>query len=148
MSLQEKIQEELKSAMKAKDGAKVSVLRLLLSALKNRRIELIHDLAPEQELEVVQREVKRRHESIEMFRQGERPELAAKEEAELAILQGYLPAQLSAEDLAALVREAIAESGAAGPAQAGMVMKVLMPRIKGKADGKQAKEMVERLLSP
>jgi len=133
--------------MKAKDGTRVSVLRLLIAALKNRRIELIRDLTPEQELEIVQREVKRRNESIEMFRQGGRSDLVEKEEAELALLKGFLPAQLSVDELTALAREAIAESGAAGPAQAGMVMKALMPRIKGKADGKQAKEIVEKLLA-
>jgi len=148
LSLQEKIQEELKTAMKAKDGTKVSVLRMLIAALKNRRIELIRDLTPEQEVEVVSRDAKRRAESIELFRQGGRADLVAKEEAELAILGSYLPAQLSPEELTALAREAIAESGATGPAQAGMVMKALMPRIKGKADGKLAKEIVEKLLAP
>ncbi len=148
MSFQDRIQTDLKHAMKAKDGTRVSVLRLLLAALKNRRIELIRDLAPEQEMETVQREVKRRNESIEMFRQGGRADLVAREEAELAILRGYLPQQLSADELAALVREAIAEAGAASPAQAGMVMKALMPRIKGRADGKLAREMVEKLLAP
>jgi uncharacterized protein YqeY len=148
LSLQERVQKDLTDAMKAKDGTRVSVLRLLLAALKNRRIELMRDLAPEQELEIAQREVKRRNESIEMFRQGGRADLVAREEAELAILRGYLPQQLSAEELAALVREAVAETGAASPAQTGMVMKLLMPRIKGRADGKMAKEMVEKLLVP
>lgn len=148
MGLTEKIQEELKNAMKAKDGTKVSVLRMLIAALKNRRIELIKDLTDEQVLEVISSSVKRRNESIAAFRQGGRADLVAQEEAELAVLAHYLPAQLSAEEITALAREAVAESGAQAPKDVGLVMKALMPKIKGRGDGKLAKEIVERLLTP
>ncbi len=147
MALTATLQGDLQNAMKAKDGAKVAVLRLLIAALKNRRIELGKDLTDEQVLEIVASSVKRRHESIEMFRQGGRQDLVAEEEAGLAILKGYLPAQLSDDELRAIISAAIASSGVTSASQVGMVMKVVMPQIKGKADGKAAKEMAEKLLA-
>jgi uncharacterized protein len=125
----------MRAAMKARDSARVSALRMLMSAVKNTEVERGHELTDEEVIEVAAREARRRRESIEAFRSGGRDDLVQKESAELSILESYLPAQLSAEELERIVDEAIAETGAASPKEMGAVMKVVMPKIKGRADG-------------
>jgi hypothetical protein len=147
MTLPERIDADLKDAMRAKEATKLSVLRGLKSALKYAAIEkadnAVDDSAATQ---VIRKQVKQRQDSIESFEKGGRPELAAKEKEELEILNGYLPKGLSAEELSALVRETIAEIGATSKAQMGAVMKALQAKVAGRADGKTLSTEVQKQL--
>ena len=148
MTLQERIDSDLKDAMRAKDAGKLAVLRMLKSAVKYAAIEkpdgVLDDAAATQ---VIRKQVKQRQDSIESFEKGGRPELAAKEKEEMELLNAYLPKGLSAEELSALVRDAIAEVGATSKAQMGAVMKTLQAKVAGRADGKTLSAEVQRLLS-
>lgn len=135
MTLSERIATEMREAMKARDQLRTSTLRLLMAAIKNTQVERGHPLDDDEVLEVIAKEAKRRRESIEAYRDAGRADLADKESAEHDILAGYLPAQLGEDELGALVDEAIAASGATGAKDMGAVMKVLMPKVKGRADG-------------
>ena len=144
--LRDTIAEHLKEAMKARDAIRVGTLRMLIAAVKNVQIERMHELDDDEVIDVAVREAKRRKESIEAFRAGSREDLVAKEEAELAILQAYLPAALTGDALAALVDEAIAETGATTPKEMGAVMKALMPKVRGRADGTEVSALVKARL--
>jgi len=144
--LQERIAKELLVATKARDSVRMSTLRLLISAYRYKEVEKKKTLGDSDFLEVIQTEAKRRRESIDQYTQAARPDLAAKEKAELDILAAYLPQAMSDSELEVLVRESIAASGAKGPQDVGRVMGQLMPKIKGRADGKQAQELVKKLL--
>ncbi len=133
--------------MKAKDGTRVSVLRLLLASIKNREIEKKEALTDEEVLAEIASAAKRRKESLEAFREGERQDLVEKEEAELVILEEYLPEQISEEEVRRTVQDVVAEVGAQSPSDLGKVMKELMPRLKGKADGKMVNQIVREILS-
>src|SRR5712671_2687857 len=133
--LRDRIADEMRAAMKAREQARVSTLRMLMAAMKNMQVKKGHELDDEEVVEVIAREAKRRRESMDAFEKGGRPELVEKEGAELAVLESYLPERLSDEELAALVDEAIAETGASSPKEIGNVMKALMPKVKGRADG-------------
>ncbi|MDQ6810129.1 MAG: GatB/YqeY domain-containing protein [Verrucomicrobiota bacterium] len=149
MTLQERIDSELKDAMRAKDAAKLGVLRMLKSAMKYSAIEKAGaegELAEAEAVQVIRKQVKQRQDSIESFEKGGRPELAAKEKDELAILNTYLPQGLSADELAAAVRDTIAETGATSKAQMGAVMKALQAKLAGRADGKALSQEVQRQL--
>ena len=147
MSLQTDIESAMRAAMKARDAVRVSTLRLAMAAAHNRQIELGHALTDAEVIEVLDRQVKQRRESIELYRQGGRPELADAEEAELAILREFLPEPLTDAELERLARDAMAVTGATGPADMGRVMGALVPQTKGRADGKAVSELVRRLLS-
>lgn len=148
MTLQEQIDHDLITAMKAKDAVKLSVLRMLKAALNNAAIEKKKDkLADSETLEVIQRQVKQRRESIESYEKAGRQDLANKEKQELEALTGYLPAQLSDSELKKIAQEVILKAGATTKADCGKVMKDLMPLIKGKADGKRAQEVLSQLLA-
>ncbi|HWP35168.1 MAG TPA: GatB/YqeY domain-containing protein [Thermodesulfobacteriota bacterium] len=147
MALKELLQRDLTAATKARDRLRLSVVRMLLAAIKNREIELRRALTEGELLETVSRLIKQRHESASQFRQGGRADLAEKEEAEAALLAGYLPQPLTPEALAAKVDEAIARAGAASPADMGKVMKLLLPEIAGRADSKTAAELVRARLA-
>jgi len=148
MTLQERIDADLKDAMRAKEAGKLAVLRMLKSALKYAAIEkpdgVLDDASATQ---VIRKQVKQRQDSIESFEKGGRPELAAKEKEELELLNAYLPKGLSADELAALVRDAIAEVGATSKAQMGAVMKAVQAKAAGRADGKTLSQEVSRQLS-
>ena len=150
MTLRERLDADLKEAMRAKDQLRLDVVRAVKSAVKYREVEgdkaVVLDEATI--LQVVGTEIKKRRDAAEQFRAAQREELARKEEAELALLQAYLPAQLSPEELARKVDEAIARSGAKGPRDMGAVMKALMPEVQGKADGKAVSELVKQKLAP
>ena len=149
MTTQERIDSDLKDAMRAKEAGKLSVLRMLKSAMKYAAIEksgaegVLDDAEAAQ---VIRKQVKQRQDSIESFEKGGRPELAAKEKEELAILSSYLPQAMSGEEVAQAVREAIAEAGATSRAQMGAVMKVLQAKLAGRADGKTLSQEVQRQL--
>ena len=147
MTLQERIDSDLKDAMRAKQAGKLAVLRMLKSALKYTAIEkpdgVLDDATATQ---VIRKQVKQRQDSIESFEKGGRPELAAKEKEEMEMLNAYLPKGLSAEELSGLVREMISEVGATSKAQMGAVMKAVQAKAAGRADGKTVSAEVQRQL--
>jgi hypothetical protein len=147
MALREKLDEDLKSAMRAKDSLRMNTVRGLKSAIKYREIELMKPLDDAGILGVVSTEIKRRRDSVEQYRAGNRPDLADKEEAEIKILQEFLPQQLSPAEVEAKVAEAITRVGAQGPKDMGAVMKALLPEVQGRADGKVVSELVKQRLA-
>lgn len=149
MTLQRRIDEELKDAMRAKDTAKLGVLRMLKSAMKYAAIEKAGangELDDAEATQVIRKQVKQRQDSIESFENGGRLELATKEKEELALLSAYLPQAMNSEELAAAVSETIAETGATSRAQMGAVMKALQVKLAGRADGKSLSQEVQRQL--
>jgi uncharacterized protein YqeY len=147
MALREKLDEDLKSAMRAKDSLRMNTVRGLKSAIKYREIELMKPLDDAGILGVVSTEIKRRRDSVEQYRAGNRPDLADKEEAEIKILQEFLPQQLTPAEVEAKVTEVIARVGAQGPKDMGAVMKALLPEVQGRADGKVVSELVKQRLA-
>jgi uncharacterized protein YqeY len=148
MDFQERIDEDLKTAMKARQADRLGVIRMLKSALKNVAIEQGGIRLDEASaLAVVRKEVKKRQDSIEAFQKGNRPELAQREQAELELLATYLPQPFSKEELAALVARAVAETGATSRAQMGAVMKLANELAAGRADGKALSQAVAAQLS-
>ncbi len=145
-ALEQKINQDYIEAMRAGDELRRETLRFLRAALKSAQIDKRAPLTEEEIWEIIRRQAKQRRESIEQFRKGNRDDLATKEEAELAIIESYLPAQLSREEIEALARQVIAEVGAAGPRDLGKVMGKLMPLVKGRADGRLVNEVVRALL--
>lgn len=144
--LKRSISDDIKQAMKSGDTVKRATLRMLLSSINNAEIAKQASLDDSDILGIVAKEVKRHQESIDAFKQGNRPDLVAQEEAEMAILQGYLPEQMTRDDIVAAAKEVIGVVGAQGPGDKGKVMKELMPKLKGKADGKEINEVVTELL--
>src|SRR5205809_2103803 len=147
MSLQKRIDEDLKDAMRAKDAARLSVLRLLKAALKNATIEKVGadgELNDADAIAVIRKQAKQRQDSIESFEKGGRAELAEKEKEELAVLNTYLPQGMSADELTKIVRETVAEVGATSKAQMGAVMKALQAKVGGRADGKALSSQVQK----
>jgi len=147
MALKDRIQEALKVAVKGQQRVEVSTLRLLLSEIKYAEIAQQKPADDNKVVDVIAREVKRRRESIEAFTKGNRKDLVAQEEAEMAVLLSYLPKQMDRDEIAAAARQAIDAVGAKGPGDKGKVMARLMPQVKGKADGGQVSEIVSELLS-
>lgn len=149
MALREKLDEDLKSAMRAKDSLRMNTVRALKSAVKYREIELMKPLDEAGILGVMATEIKRRRDSVEQYRAGNRADLADKEEAEIKILQEFLPQQLTLAEVEAKVAAVIARVGAKGPKDMGAVMKALLPEVQGRADGKVVSELVkQRLAAP
>jgi hypothetical protein len=146
MVLTDKIRKDLKEALKRQDKTQISTLRLVLSEIKNVEIAQRKPLDDNKTLDVITREVKRHRESIEVFRQGNRNDLVAQEEAELGILMDYLPEQMGHEEIIAAARRAIDAIEAKGTRDKGKVMSQLMPQLKGKADGKEVSDIVSELL--
>lgn len=146
MTLLARFDEDLKRAMKASESTKVSVLRMLKAALKNRQIEEGRELTDDETIKVVSNLVKRGRDSVEQFSKAGRADLVKKEEDEIAVLQSYLPEQLGIEDLDRIIREAIRESSAMSAQDMGKVMRILMPKIKGIADGKYVNNRVKEFL--
>ena len=150
MSLQSQIDEDLKNAMRAQDAARLSVLRLLKAALKNTAIEKLGadgELSDADAIAVIRKQVKQRQDSIESFEKGGRTELAAKEKAEIDVLNQYLPAAMSATELQKVVADTIREVRATSRAQLGTVMKALQSKTAGQVDGKTLSTEVQRQLS-
>lgn len=143
---QERIQDDLKEAMKARDAERTGTLRMLLAEVKNEKIRAGRELAEEDFLGVVQKAVKQRQDAAEQYRGAGRPELAEKEEREAKLLGSYLPEQLSEADIRAAVEELVREQGLAGPKDLGKVMGALVPRFKGRADGKVVQRIARETL--
>lgn len=146
-TLRDRLETDLKAALRAGDTIARDTIRFTLAALKNAEIEKGGPLTPAEELALLQREAKRRMESIEQFRAGNRQDLVEREEAQLAVLRRYLPAPLSDEELAKLVADVIAETGAQGIKDMGKVMPVAMERVAGRADGRRVSTVVREALA-
>ena len=146
MPLLDKINTDLKAAMRAKEELRLLVLRTMLSSINYAEIAKQKKLDDAGIIEVVGKEIKQRRESIEAYDKGNRPDLSAKEKAELAILQEYMPAQMGRDEITAIVEKVIAEVGPKGPGDKGKVMQKLMPQVKGKADGNEVNSIVTDLL--
>ena len=143
----ESIRDAVKQAMRDRDTERRDALRLLVAALDNARIEVQHELDDDDVVRVLQREAKQRRDAIEEYQKASRDDLAQREQFELDVISGYLPAGLSDEELRALVDETIAEVGASGPGDLGKVMGPLMAKIAGRADGREANAIVRERLS-
>ncbi len=148
MSLADQIPADLKDAMKARDKVRTATLRMVLSGIKNLRAEPGHGEAvtDEEVVEIITREAKKRRESITTYTDNDRPELAAAEQAELDVLTTYLPEQLDEAAIREVVTQTVAEVGATGPGDLGKVMGALMPKVKGKADGRLVNTVVKDVL--
>ena len=150
MTLQERVDSDLKEAMRAKNATKLGVLRMLKSALKYAAIAKSGaeaELSDAEVVQVIRKQAKQRHDSIESFEEGGRTELAEKEKEELAILNSYLPQAISADELTEVVQQTIAETGATSKGQMGIVMKALQAKVGGRADGKTLSAEVQKQLS-
>ena len=147
MHPKEQLQADLKDAMRSGDAIRKSAIRMALAAIKNAEVAKIGELDEGETLAVLQKEVKQRHETIADAEKAGKPEMVEEARAEIAVLETYLPAQLSREEIAGHAQAAIEEVGATSPKQMGDVMRVLMPRLKGQADGKLVNEVVRELLA-
>jgi uncharacterized protein YqeY len=146
-SLKKKLSEDLKQAMKSGDTVKRGVIRMMMAAINNAEIARQKELEDGDILGVISKEARQHRESIEAFKQGNRQDLVEKEEAELAVLQEYLPQQMDHEEIVETARKVIAEVGAEGAGDKGKVMPVIMAQLKGRADGREINEVVSELLS-
>jgi uncharacterized protein len=146
MELQQQIDDALKAAMREKNADKRDAIRSLLTAIKNKEKELKRSPSQTEIQGLIASQIKQRRESIEQYNQANRKDLAAKEENEIAVLRSFLPEALSTEELDVLIEEAIKEVDAVSPKDMGKVMKALMPKIAGRAEGKQVNEIVRAKL--
>lgn len=146
-ALKDRLSEDMKAAMRAKDSARLGAIRFLLAAIKQREVDERISADDAVVLAVIEKMAKQRRDSITQFEQAGRHDLADKEKAELALLQTYLPQPLSEDELLAAIRAAIAEAGGSGPQAMGKVMGLLKPRIAGRADPARASAMVRQLLA-
>jgi len=147
VDLKTDIKEAVKVAMKSGDAVTLSTLRLLLAALQNEEIRLRRELVPEEIQRTIATLCKQRIEAIDLYRKGKRDDLAQKEEAELGVLKRFLPQPLSEDEVKSLIRVSIAEAGAKGIQDLGKVMKLVMPKVAGRSDGKRVNELAKALLS-
>lgn len=147
MSLSERLRQDMQKAAKERDSLALSALRMALAEIKNKEIEAHGPLADDAVLKLLASMVKRRRESIEMYEKGNRPDLVAQEGAEIKVLEVYLPQGMSAAEVESIVRETVAAEGAKGVADMGRVMKALMPKVAGRADGRIVNEIVRRILA-
>ena len=145
-TIKDKLEEDIRNTMRARDRQRLETLRFLKSQIQLVEKNNLKELDESGVTDVVAKQAKDRRESIEMFGQGGRDDLVAKEEASLAVLLEYMPEQLGDEELEAIARQAIADTGAAGPGDRGKVMGRIMPQVRGKADGSQVNAIVSRLL--
>jgi uncharacterized protein len=148
MSLEERLVEEMKQAMKANDKARLSTIRMIRTAVKNKEIDLRNKLDDDEILRVIQGMVRKSEESVEQFKAGGRMDLVEKETKEIEILRSYLPQALSQEDVIRIIDESIQETQASSLKDLGKVMKSVMPKLTGKADGKLINQLVKERLSP
>jgi len=147
MDINNKLNEEMVAAAKSKDKIRLSAIRLLKTALHNKEINLMRPLNESEVLQVLSSMIKQRKDSIEQFAKGGRTDLVEKEEAELKVVQEFMPAQMSEDEVDSLIKKAIEEAGAVSIKEMGKVMKILMPKLTGTADGKMVGEKVKAILS-
>lgn len=147
MDLNERLNEAMKEAMRAKDSLRLNAIRLIRTAVKNREIDERKSLSDQEIIAVLSSLVKQRRESEQMYRENNRPDLADKEEQELAVVQEFLPTQLNAGEIEAIIEEAVIATGAATMKEMGQVMKLVTARTTGRADGRQVSELVKARLA-
>lgn len=147
MSLLSTLNDDMKTAMKAKDKESLQVIRMLKASLQNEQIKTGAELSPEEELTILSREMKQRRDSLTEFEKAGREDLSEQVKKEITIVEKYLPAQLSESEIREIVQGAIDQTGAASPKEFGKVMGVVMPKVKGKADGNQVNAIVKELLN-
>lgn len=147
MTIAERLTEDMKTSMKAQDAERTGVLRLLRGSLKNEEIKLGHGLSEDEALKVLQREAKQRRDSVEAYRSAGRADLVEREEAELAVIKGYLPETMSADDLAKVVDEVVGEIGATDAKQMGAVIGAVLKRVGARADGAMVSKLVREKLA-
>jgi uncharacterized protein YqeY len=146
VTIPEKIRADLREAMGRREGNRTTILRLILSEIKNAEISCRESLSDDKVIEVISTEVKRHRESIEAFKKGSREDLVALEENELSILLSYLPEQLGRDEITIMAQQTISEIEAKGMNDRGKVMSQLMPKLKGRANGREASDIVNELL--
>lgn len=146
MSLSERLNDDMKQAMRNQDKFKLSVIRMVRSSIKNLEIDLKRTLNDDEVLDILNRELKQRKDSLQEFEKAGRDDLAESVKAEIEIICEYLPQQLSEEEIKAIVQQTIREIGASSKADMGKVMSALMPKVKGRADGKLVNQTVQQLL--
>ena len=147
MALKERLTEDMKSALRNRETVRLGLVRMIRSQVKNREIAKGNELSDEQVVEVVSSLIKSRREALEFAVKGDRKDLVAQAEEELEVLASYLPDQLSEEEIRSVVREAIDQTGGAGPGDLGRVMGAVMPRVKGRADGRLVNDIVRECLA-
>jgi uncharacterized protein YqeY len=147
MTSKQQLQDDLKDAMRAQDEVRKRTLRLALTSIKIKEVEVRGELTDADVTAVLQKEAKQRRETLDELDQVDRPDLTAAQQAELKILEAYLPQQLAREELEELARQAIADANAESPSDMGQVMRILMPQVKGRADGKLVSQVVREQLS-
>lgn len=147
MSLLERIDQEMKTALKEKDKEKLSTIRLLKSSIKKVEIDKKRPLTDEEVMDVILREIKQRKDSIAEYEKADRGDLAEKEKKELAVLQAYLPEPLSEEELRKIIKDTIQEVGASSKADMGKVMGAVLPKVKGRAEGRTVSQLVQQELN-
>ncbi|MFD0870569.1 glutamyl-tRNA(Gln) amidotransferase subunit E [Chlamydia abortus] len=147
MSLSDRLNEDMKQAMKSQDKFRLSVIRMIRSAIKNIEIDQRRSLDDNEVLDIISREIKQRKDSLQEFEKAGREDLAQAAKAEIAVIAEYLPQQLTEEEVRVLVQQTIQETGASSKAEMGKVMGALMPKVKGRADGKLVNQLVQQLLN-
>ena len=147
MSIQDQLMVDLKQALREQDDVRKSAIRMAVAVLKNARVEKNADLTEDEMVVALSKEVKQRRDAMSEFEKAGRDDLVARESAELEVLQGYLPRMLSESEIVEVAREAIAQVGASSPKERGAVMRVVMERVRGRADGRQVSEVVRSLLT-
>ncbi len=147
MGIKERLMEDMKEALRSKDKIRLSTIRMINSLIKNAEIDKRGELTEEEIVQLLRKYAKQRKEAIEMYEKGGRQDLVEKEKRELEIVESYLPEELSEEEIRKLVREVIEEVGASSPKDLGKVMKVVMPKVKGRADGSLVNRIVREMLS-
>ena len=147
MSIEQRLREDLKTAMRERDVMRRTTIRMAIAALKNAQVAKNADLTEDEQIGVLSKETKQLQDAIVEFERGKRDDLVADATAQIEILKAYLPEALSQEEVMQLARDAIAQAGASTPKQMGQVMRVLMPQVRGRADGKQVSEIVRSLLA-
>ena len=146
MTLLSTLNTDMKTAMRAKDKERLAVIRMLKASLQNEEIKVGHELNADEELTILSREMKQRRDSLAEFEKAGREDLSEKVKIEIAIVENYLPAQLTDEEIRQIVAQAIADTGATSAKEFGKVMGAVMPKVKGKADGNQVNVIVKELL--
>jgi len=147
MGLKAQLLQDMKEAMKAKDKVRLSTIRMINSLIKNAEIEKRGELTDDEIIQLLMKYAKQRKEAIEMYEKGGRQDLVEKEKAELAVVESYLPKQMSEEEIRELVKEAIEATGASSPKDIGKVMQHVMPKVKGRADGSVVNKIVREMLA-
>jgi len=147
MGLKAQLLQDMKEAMKSKDKVKLSTIRMINSLIKNAEIEKRGELTDDEIIQLLMKYAKQRKEAIEMYEKGGRQDLVEKEKAELAVVESYLPKQMSEEEIRELVKEAVEATGASSPRDIGKVMQYVMPKVKGRADGSVVNKIVREMLA-